>query len=200
MVALLMTLALASAPIAPDTLGNRADLPRRMDGSVDLGRIFAPVPFGNDTLLPRRKATAIEYSDGYHKRLALHRALSWAMIPLFIGSFVTGDRLLKDGANAPDWARRLHSPFATGTAIVFTANTITGILNLIESNKDPTGRTKRWIHAVAMIAADAGFTYSGTKLAADARSDPALRNRHRNVALASMAISVASWTSMILLR
>ena len=195
MLTLLTVLALgAASPIAPDSI------PRRMDGSVDLSRVFATITAENDTLRPRRKPVAIEYSEGYHKRLSVHRALSWAMIPLFVGSFVTGDRLLKDGANAPNWARKLHSPFATATAIFFTVNTVTGVLNLIESNKDPNGRTKRWIHAVAMIAADAGFTYAGTKLAADARADPALRNSHRNVALASMGVSIASWASMLLLK
>lgn len=205
MIAILIALTAAAIPGATDTLSPDSTAvvmvaPRRMDGSLDLTRIFAQTPSADDTLRARRKTRAFEYSDGYHKRLGLHRALSWAMIPLFVGSFVTGDRLLKDGANAPSWARKLHSPFATGTAVVFTVNTVTGILNLIESNKDPNGRTKRWIHAVAMIAADAGFTYAGTKLAADARQDLTLRNRHRNIALASMGVSVASWASMLLLK
>lgn len=200
-IAILLTLSLAAAhaDTLPQDASGAVTTPRRMDGTLDLTRVFQQ-PISDDTLRTRRKAAAFEYSDGYHKRLALHRALSWAMIPLFVGSYVTGDRLLKDGGAAPNWARKLHSPFATGTAVVFSVNTVTGILNLIESNKDPNGRTKRWIHSIAMIAADAGFTYAGTKLAADAQQDPALRSRHRNLALASMGVSVASWASMLILK
>jgi hypothetical protein len=203
LLALLLTLTLAQSALAPDSLplGTPAPaVPHRMDGSIDFGRVFGSTPEWQDTLRTRKRTPAFEYSDGYHKRLKLHRVLSFAMIPLFVGSYVTGNRLIKDGGDAPDWARKLHSPFATATAVVFTVNTITGVLNLIESNKDPNGRTKRWIHSVAMMVADAGFTYGGTKLAADAQLDASKRGRHRDILLASMGISVASWASMLFLK
>lgn len=209
MLAFLVAASLSQSLPAVDTVsrdavpvaGIQPALPRRMDGTADFTRLFqAEARPDGDTLRTRKKTPAFEYSDGYHKRLKLHRILSYAMIPMFIGSYVTGNRLINDGGAAPDWARKLHSPFATGTAVLFTVNTITGVMNLIESNKDPNGRTKRWIHAVSMIAADAGFTYGGTKLAADAQVDPAKRGRHRDVMLASMGISVASWASMLFLK
>ena len=50
-----------------------------------------------DTPVTRPRAQAIEYSSGYNKRLKLHRILSFAMVPMFIGSYVTGDKLLEQG-------------------------------------------------------------------------------------------------------
>ena len=70
----------------------------------------AQVP--QDTL-PRRPR-AVEYSDAYYKRLAVHRALSWAMLPLFAASYVSGDQLLSKGDDAPGWAKSVHPVAATG--------------------------------------------------------------------------------------
>ena len=150
-----------------------------------------------DTPVTRPRAQAIEYGSGYHKRLKLHRILSFAMVPLFIGSYVTGDKLLEQGDAAPGWARSLHTPFALGTAAVFTANTITGVWNLWESRKDPAGRTKRWVHSIMFIAAGAGFTAAGINAPGDDESDDHERREHRRIALASMGVSVASWGLML---
>jgi hypothetical protein len=157
-----------------------------------LGRIAAV----QDTPVTRPRTQAIEYSSGYHKRLKLHRILSFAMVPLFIGSYVTGDKLLEQGDAAPGWARSLHKPFAVGTAAVFTANTITGVWNLWESRKDPAGRTKRWVHSIMFIAAGAGFTAAGIDAPGDDDDDHE-RREHRRLALASMGVSVASWGLML---
>jgi len=150
-----------------------------------------------DTPATRPRTQAIEYSSGYHKRLKLHRILSFAMVPLFIGSYVTGDKLLEQGEAAPGWARSLHGPFAVGTAAVFTVNTITGVWNLWESRKDPAGRTKRWVHSIMFIAAGAGFTMAGVNAPDDDESDDHERREHRRIALASMGVSVVSWGLML---
>jgi hypothetical protein len=150
-----------------------------------------------DTPVTRPRAQAIEYSSGYNKRLKLHRILSFAMVPMFIGSYVTGDKLLEQGEAAPGWARSLHKPFALGTAAVFTANTITGVWNLWESRKDPAGRTKRWVHSIMFIAAGAGFTAAGLNAPDDDAGDDHERREHRRLALASMGVSVASWGLML---
>lgn len=153
-----------------------------------------------DTARVRQRAKAVEHSGFYQTRLKIHRVLSYTMIPLFIGSYVSGDAILKNRNNPPKWATTLHKPFAIATGTVFTVNTVTGLWNLWDSRKHPEGQTKRTVHSLLFIAATAGFTYAGTSLASDAvnRED---RNRfHRQVALASMGVSVLSWGMMVFLK
>lgn len=153
-----------------------------------------------DTARPRKRKAAVEYSDFYGVRLTLHRWLSFAMIPLFVGSYISGDQILKYSSAAPDWAKKTHRPLATATAVVFTTNTVTGLWNLWEGRKDEAGRTKRWIHSLLFIAADAGFTYAGTKLGKLGENDQEKRRQHRLVALSSMGISFVSWSMMLLFK
>jgi hypothetical protein len=153
-----------------------------------------------DTARTRKRTRAVEYSGFYQARLKVHRILSWSVIPLFIGSYVTGDQILKHRNDPPEWATKLHKPFAIATGSVFAVNTVTGLWNLWDSRKNPAGQTKRTVHSLLFIAASAGFTYAGTSLARDAvnRED---RNRfHRQVALASMGVSVVSWGMMVFLK
>ena len=148
--------------------------------------------------LPRRRTKAVVYSDGYGTRLTIHRRLSWAMLPLFAASYFSGDQILEKGTDAPSWARSLHRPAATGSAILFGANTVTGTMNLWEGRKDPNGRTRRILHGLMFTAASGGFVYAGTKLADEAEQSRDKRQQHRNVALGSMGLSTASWLLMLL--
>lgn len=180
----------------------RTPLPFSSD-SLRLPRVAAAVQpvgltrFTADTV-PRVRRKAIVYSDGYGTRLRIHKLLSWGMIPLFAASYFSGDQLLENGTAAPSWARSIHAPAATGSAILFGANTVTGGWNLWEGRKDPNGRTRRIIHSVLFTAASGGFAYAGTKLANDAEEDMTARRRHRNVALGSMGLSTASWLIMLI--
>src|SRR5690606_9374343 len=138
--------------------------PMRMDGSPDYHAILTsragqpPFPLSPAPDQEPRRARAVQYSDGYYTRLKIHKIMSLAMIPLFAGQFITGSKLINDPATPDDdWRRKLHKPLAIGTGIVFTTNTVTGLWNLIESSKNPEGRTRRWVHGLAMLAADAGF-------------------------------------------
>ncbi|MES2524872.1 MAG: hypothetical protein V4617_19395 [Gemmatimonadota bacterium] len=151
-----------------------------------------------DTL--RRRQKAYEYSDGYGKRLTLHRRLSYAMLPLFAASYLSGDQILDKGRNAPGWARSLHRPSATASAALFGVNTVTGSWNLWEARKDPNGRKRRYAHALLFTAASAGFVYAGATLAEEAEQSQQKRLQHRNVNLASMGVSTASWLLMLLRR
>ena len=156
-----------------------------------------------DTPVTRKPVTAIEYSSGYHTRLKIHKFASFAMVPFFIGSYVTGQKLAN--GDAPDWARRWHGPFAAGTGILFGVNTITGVWNLWESRKDPAGRTKRWIHGLMFLAADAGFTYVAMSAPHREREFGGTGtissvNNHRTVALVSMGLSVSSWGLMLFFK
>jgi hypothetical protein len=152
-----------------------------------------------DTLI-KKKRKLVEYSDWYGRRLTLHRTLSWSMIPLFAASYYTGNRLLTDGRrNSPEWVRNTHPIAATGAAVVFGANTVTGVWNLWDSRHDPEGRTRRIIHSVLFIVADAGFAYAGS-LGDEAGENGRIRSRHRTIALSSMGVSTASWIYMLLTK
>ncbi|MBL0940128.1 MAG: hypothetical protein IBJ03_14635 [Gemmatimonadaceae bacterium] len=144
----------------------------------------------------RQRARAVEYSDAYYKRLAVHRALSWAMLPLFAASYVSGDQLLSKGDDAPQWARNVHPVAATGAAVLFGANTVTGVWNLWEGRKDENGRKRRLLHSAMFLAASGGFTYAGSVLAEQAEESAEKRRQHRTVALSSMGLSTASWLLM----
>ncbi len=153
--------------------------------------------FPTDTV-PRVRRKAIVYSDAYATRLRIHKVLSWGMIPLFAASYFSGDQLLKKGSDAPSWARNTHAPAATGSAILFGANTVTGGWNLWEGRKDPNGRTRRIVHSALFTIASGGFAYAGTKLADDAQQDMNARRTHRNIALGSMGVSTVSWLIMLI--
>lgn len=153
-----------------------------------------------DTAQLRPKVRAVEYSGFYNARLKLHRALSFTMIPLFIGSYVTGDQILRHRNNPPKWATDLHKPFAIATGSVFAVNTITGLWNLYDSRHNDVGKVKRTVHSLLFIAATAGFTYAGTSLAKDAKAGEDPSHFHRTVALASMGVSVLSWGMMVFFK
>jgi hypothetical protein len=159
--------------------------------------------FSDDTIAPadtirKPRQKAVVYSEGYATRLTIHRRMSWAMLPLFAASYFSGQQILDKSSNAPAWARNVHRPAATGAAILFTANSVTGFWNLWEGRHDPNGRTKRILHSVLFTAASGGFVYAGSKLASDAEQSQAKRLQHRNVALASMGVSTASWLIMLI--
>ena len=153
--------------------------------------------FAPDTV-PRTRRKAFAYSDGYNWRLTWHRRLSWGMLPLFATSYISGDQLFKKGSAAPNWARTIHGPSATGSAVLFGANTLTGALNLWEGRKNPSGRTRRILHSVLFSGASAGFVYAGTRLADDAEQSQDKRTQHRNVAIGSMGVSTLSWLLMLI--
>ncbi len=157
----------------------------------------------SDTISPadtirRPRQKAIVYSDAYGTRLTIHRRLSWAMLPLFAASYFSGDQLIKDPNGAPQWARTLHRPAATGAALLFGANSVTGYWNLWEGRHDPNNRTRKILHSVLFTTASAGFVYAGTQLAEDAEQSQRKREQHRNVALGSIGISTLSWLIMLI--
>ncbi len=148
----------------------------------------------------KKKPALVAYSDWYGRRLTLHKALSWTMLPLFAVSYYTGDRLLRDGRrDSPEIVRRLHPVAAGGAAVIFGVNTITGLWNNWDSRKDPEGRTRRIIHSLLFLAADAGFAYAGS-LGEEAGEEAETRNRHRAVAISSMGVSTLGWVIMLVRR
>jgi len=130
----------------------------------------------------RLPTPAVEYSDAYYTRLTVHRIGSYAMLPLFAGEYLLGDRLLRRGDES-GWIKPTHVGVAMGIGALFTVNTVTGLWNLWDARHDPNGRKLRYAHAALLLAADAGFAL--TPLFAD--DDGGDLTTHRNVAIASMS-------------
>jgi hypothetical protein len=150
---------------------------------------------------PAPRPRAVQLSQGYEVRQKIHRLASWATLPLFVTEYVLGQKLY-DGTGS-EGVRNAHGALATGTAALFGVNTVTGVWNLWEARKKPEGRTRRIIHAVLMLGADAGFVATGM-LAPDDEDDGGSyddnRSRHRTVALASMGVATASYLYMFFTR
>lgn len=163
-------------------------------------RAFHRVTAAEQDTVRRQRRKAYEYSSGYTLRNTVHRRLSYAMLPLFAMSYLSGDQILAKGADAPQWAKSMHRPAATASAVLFTANAVTGGWNLIEGRRDPNGRAKRILHSVLFMGASAAFVYSGTQLANDAEQSSEKRRQHRNVNIAAMGVSSASWLLMLVNR
>jgi len=153
----------------------------------------APALPGDTTPVQRRP---FEYSDAYATRLTIHRIASYATLPLFVASYASGSQLFDGKDDAPGWARAIHGPAAGGVAALFAVNTVTGGLNLWEARKDPEDRTRRTIHGLLMLAADAGFAATGL-LAGEAEESGSRHEAHRAVALSSMGVSLVGYAIML---
>ncbi len=165
---------------------------------------YAPVAVTLSSETPqdtvRRRPKAVEVSDAYELRLRIHRYASYTIIPLFIVQSIAGNQLYQadnSGAPRPSWASNTHSFGAAAIGTVFTINTVTGLWNLWESRDNDVGRTKRLLHSALLLASDAGFTWSGIKLASDAKEDSDARNQHKNVAYYSMGAALAGYGIML---
>lgn len=134
----------------------------------------------------------MEYSDWYAKRLTVHRVASYAMLPLFGVEYALGQKLLD---NSTSGTRNQHSLAAGAVATLFGINTLTGVWNWWDARNDPNGRTRRTVHTILMLAADAGFVATGA-LAESASNSHDKALTHRNVALGSMGIATAGTALM----
>jgi hypothetical protein len=142
----------------------------------------------DDTITRRRRA--IEIGDWYERRLRIHRYGSYSIVPLFALQALAGNEIYKDPRSAPEWAKTSHRVGATGLAAVFTVNTVTGLWNLWDSRAASQGRTRRTVHALLMLASDAGFTYAGARLSERAETSVDKRREHRTWAYGSMATAL----------
>ena len=150
-----------------------------------------------DTVRPRRRA--VQMSDAAVLRLRIHRYASYTTIPLFVVQAVAGNQLYqadKGGAERPGWAKSTHSVGAAGLGVLFTVNTITGVWALWDQRANQDGRTRRWVHSLLMLGADAGFAWTGIKLADDAKNSQDSRDQHRKVAFISMGAALTSYGIM----
>ncbi|HET7468705.1 MAG TPA: hypothetical protein VFJ81_03485 [Gemmatimonadales bacterium] len=186
----------ARAAVRADTAADSASA-RTVGDSTAGPRISSmAVTFRSDTGDTRPRA--IEYSNAYGTRLAIHRYASYAELPLFAAEYALGQRILngeRTGDRASDGTRSAHKVVAGGLGVLFAVNTVTGVWNLVEARHDPSGRTRRNLHALGMLVADAGFLWTAS-LAGDARESLDAANRHRNAAIASISVATVSTVMM----
>ena len=151
---------------------------------------------GTDTV-KRKRPRSIEYNDAYYTRLKIHRVASYAELPLFATEYILGERLLREERTGfpSSGLKTAHTTVALGLGALFTINTVTGVWNLWDSRNDPSGRTRRLIHSIAMLGADAGFALAGASGggASESQSDA---NHHRTIAISSMALATAGTAMM----
>jgi len=136
---------------------------------------------------------AIEYSDAYQMRAKVHKVGSFAMLPLAGAEYLLGKSVYDGNTGRKD----AHVAVGIGISTLFAVNTVTGVWNLIESRNDPNGRTKRWVHAILMMGADAGFVATFAA-APERRGSADERNTHRTLALTSLAVGTAGYLLMLL--
>jgi hypothetical protein len=170
----------------------------------DPNRVSFPLP--DSQAAPAQKTPtrpkAVSYSDAYLLRRKIHKYASFATMPLFVAEAVVGQKLY-DG-NGSESLRGVHSGLAAGVAVLFGVNSVTGVWNLWEARKDPNGRTKRMVHGILMLGADAGFVATGA-LAPDEEEGRHTqtgsgRSTHRTVALTSMGVAAISYLYMLIAR
>jgi len=194
-------LAAAAAALAADSTPRPTPLVFPAPAAATVPALPALALSPADTGRPR----AVEVSEGYATRLKLHRWGSYAILPLFAGQYVLGSRLFDQKSDiyagrrlTPVDAdlRRNHAIVAGTVGAVFVANTVTGVWNWAESRGVPEGRTRRLLHGLTMLGAEAGFVATGVlgTRAKDGNMDDA--RLHRNVALGSVAVSAASAIGM----
>lgn len=146
---------------------------------------------------PAQRRRAVEHSEWYYRRLAIHRAVSYTTVPLYVTEYILGDKLFDGDAGSS--TKSAHQAVATGIGVLFGVNTVTGVWNLWETRHEPAGRARRITHAALMMASEGGFVATAS-LAPEGESsgDDDDRETHRNVALASMGVSLASYLMMYL--
>ncbi|HEX3866523.1 MAG TPA: hypothetical protein VHV78_07200 [Gemmatimonadaceae bacterium] len=156
--------------------------------------VLAPTDTPPPRARPRPKA--VEVSDWYARRLAIHQYVAYATIPVFALQWAAGEQLYDKGAEAPTWAKTMHRAGATALAGMFTVNTVTGAWNWWDSRSQPKGRLLRTFHALSMLTADAAFTYTGAKLSNEAETSEQKRHEHHVVALEATGLTAVSGLAM----
>jgi hypothetical protein len=167
---------------------------------LELGRLEV----GAQDTVPRRRRASVQ-SEWYGRRLTIHRYGSYVMLPLFIAQYTLGNRLI--GQKEDLFAgRRLtpidgslrnsHRAVAGGVAALFLVNTTTGLWNLLAIHGEPEGRKLRTVHALTMLASDAGFVTTGILGARASDSGVSEAHTHRAVALTSFGVATAGASLM----
>lgn len=175
----------------PSASPSAAATPLRLDAALASGAALE-----RDAQGPPR--VAVEYSDAYHVRARIHRIASFATLPLFATEAVLGQSLY----NSPTPGKKTaHLVVAGAMGGLFGVNSVTGVWNLIEARHDPEGRTRRMVHGILMLAADAGFLATAAlgpsteRRSGRVEGSPAI---HRAVAFTSISAATAGYLIMLI--
>lgn len=147
----------------------------------------------------QERPRAVTHSDFYYTRLRVHRIGSYVILPLFVGEYFLGDKLIKENQDTPGWVKGAHSTVAGGIGVIFGVNTVTGVWNLWDSRHDPGGRARKYLHSALLIASDAGIALAAASAGDagdDGRVDPSGARRHRNIAVGAMGIGAVGTAMM----
>lgn len=191
------------APVVPWANHARSEGGPRL-AALRLGISPIPADAGAADTLRRRATKAVELSDAYAVRLKIHQIASFAEFPLFAAELLVGQKLARDrdnGLRSSESLRSAHGALAVGLGVLFGVNTITGTWNLIEGWKDPKGRTRRVIHSIAMLAADAGFLATAGSAPDDDRfegraGEGSSVSTHRTWAISASSVATAATLMM----
>jgi hypothetical protein len=152
-----------------------------------------PVQTSAQTTSPPPRA--FEYSDAYRLRAKIHKISSFATLPLFGAEAIIGQSLYSDPTSGKKDA---HLIAAAGIGALFAVNTATGVWNLIEARKDPSHRTRRLVHGLMMLGADAGFLATAALGPSSEHGEiDSGRATHRAVAFTSIGLATAGYLIML---
>jgi hypothetical protein len=144
------------------------------------------------------------HSNAFYTRLTIHRWASYTMVPLFVAQYVAGERLItrRDRGEDAGSLSGLHGTLAGAVAGLFVVNTVTGAWNWWDERREPEGRTKRTVHSLLLLLADAGFVATGATANGIEDDDEGegegggSASTHRNLAIGSMAVATAGAAMM----
>jgi hypothetical protein len=145
------------------------------------------------------------FSHGYFVRRKIHKYVSYATMPLIVSQAIVGQKLNDETDNESGSLRSAHSGLTAGLGIVFGAESVTGIWNMLEARKNHVRSKKHLIHGILMLAADAGFVATAA-LAPGHEEEERLTGRsnrastHRAVGYASLGIATAGYVYMLIAR
>jgi hypothetical protein len=169
---------------------------------VVAGNSTSPFPAQTASAPASPRPKAFNYSNGYFVRQKVHKYASLATLSLFVSEAIVGQKLYDRTTSQSDSLRSAHSALAAGIGVLFGVNSVTGIWNMWEARKDPNGRTKRLVHGMLMLAADAGFV--ATAASAPHRERNGVQNNdpstHRAVAFSSLGVATVGYVYMLLAR
>ena len=155
-----------------------------------------------DSLQKRRPV--VEHSNAFYTRLTIHRWASYTMVPLFVAQYVAGEQLIsrRDRGEDAGSLSGLHGTLAGAVAGLFVVNTVTGAWNWWDERREPEGRTKRTVHSLLLLLADAGFVATGATANGIEDEDEGedegggSASTHRNLAIGSMAVATVGAAMM----